>query len=97
VQERLDDLADLPKISRFIEALVDADKLERKNFKPENFHRVGLADQATIWIGATAKNRSGRYARILEGEERVVWLISSNLEELSANPADWLQKDQDIR
>ena len=106
VQERIDALADAAKINRFVAALVKANKLERKTFTPEYFYRVCVDDQAigvklegqaTIWIGATAKNRFGRYVRMIEGGESVVWLISSELTELSTDPADWLQGGQALR
>jgi hypothetical protein len=109
LQEQTDRPVDLLKINRFVEALVEADKLERKTFKQEHFHHLGVDDSAigvslvgqntmqkTIWVGDMAKNRTGRYIRMLEGDGQAVWLISSGLTELSTNPADWLASSQDI-
>lgn len=104
VQERLNHVADLAKINRFVKALVEADKLERKTFTQENFYRVGvddsaigvsLGEQTILWVGDTAKNQPGRYVRMLEADESEVWLISAALKDLSTNPADWLDSSHE--
>jgi hypothetical protein len=102
VAERNNYLANSERVLRLLRDLRDANLLEEKTRKPENFNRLGVAASGiqldivdtTLLFGQQASGRGGRYLRYLHTDnENQVWLQSASLNQLEADPAVWLQPD----